>query len=299
MSIADSITEAKPVPGALPGSPEWRTRCTASKIAPILGLSRWQTRYEVWHDLAGHTPEAPAEPTYPMLRGTHLEPGIIALWHALNPNWEVEETGNWQSLSRPWLYARPDALARDPEGRAWCLEVKTASSWSEWGPDGTSKVPTEYHCQTVCQRAVTGLPVLLVVLGPGFEMRTYVRDPDLWVVDVMLDEVRAFLDTLPGGPDEREPEPGATDEETVLAATPVYRGWKRDLPDDDPDALALARARVDVDDALAREQACRMVLLLRMEEAESLRWRGRNLMSRKTDGGVFVATADTLRKELP
>ena len=67
----------------------------------------------------------------------------------------------------------------------------------------------------------------------------------------------------------------------------------------DPDALALARARVDVDDALAREQACRMVLLLRMEEAESLRWRGRNLMSRKTDGGVFVASADTLRKELP
>ena len=112
MSIADMVTAARPADPATPGSDGWKRRCTASKIAPILGVSPWESRYEVWHTLAGHP--MPDETTYAMLRGTHLEQGVIDLWHALNPDWEVEETGDWQSIDREWLFARPDGLLLDP-----------------------------------------------------------------------------------------------------------------------------------------------------------------------------------------
>lgn len=294
MSIADLVTAARPADPAAPGSGRWKRRCTASKIAPILGVSPWQSRYEVWHNLAGHP--MPSETTYPMLRGIHLEQGVIDLWHALNPDWEVEETADWQSIEREWLFARPDGLLLDPTGRPWALEVKTTTTWEGWGPDGSTVIPVQYDCQTICQKAVLGLPVLLVALGPGFEMRVYERDPDPWVIDGTMEEVAAFLDTLPGGPAEQEPEPWLADEPTVKRVTPIYRGWRRTLDDDDPDALALADARLALDEAESRYQAARMVSLLRMQQAETIRWRGRTLMSRKSDGSLYVAPADTLRE---
>lgn len=293
MTIADQITAARLVPDVEPGSREWATRVTATKIAPILGLSPWQSRYDVWHTLAGNTTQQ--EPTFAMLRGTHLEAGVIDLWHALNPDWEVEETGTWQSLRREWLHATPDRLARDPYGQAWGLECKTTTSWAGWGPDGSLQIPPHYDAQTIAQSEVLDLPILVIVLGPGFTLRTYERRPERWVVDSTMDEVEAFLRTLPGGPDEQEPEPGLGDEETYRQVTPIYRGWRREFDDDDPDAANLAAARLALDDAEAQFEAARMVMLLRMEQAEAVRWRGETIISKTNTGAIRVASAETMK----
>lgn len=293
--IADMIETAVEAPGAPPGSDEWQTRCSSSKLAAILGVSPWQTPFEVWHRLAGHI-RGSEEPTPAMLRGTHLESGIIDWWHAMNPDWEVEETGTWQSKEHPWLYDTPDSLALDPSGRPWTLEVKTTTTWDGWGPDGSITIPPYYGAQTICHEAVMGVPCLVIAVGPDFKMRTYVRDSPQWMIDSILDEVRAFLDTLPGGPAEQEPEPGVpVDLSAAVASTPVYRGWARRLDDDDAAAEDLAFARIALDEARARFEAYRMILFLSMDEAEALKWRGRTLMSRRTDGSLYVADAETLR----
>ena len=293
-TISEMITDAELAPGAPPGSPEWQRRCTASKLAPILGLSAWTSRYEIWHRMAGHLP--PQEPTYAMLRGTHFEQGVLALWHELNPGWQIESTDTWRSTKYPWLYATPDSLALDPDGQPWCLEAKTCSTWNGWGPDGSTIVPPDYDCQTVVQAAVLGLPVLIIAVGPGFEMRTYERRPHPWQTAAMLDEARAFLDTLPGGPHEQEPQPGLADEQTLLDVTPIYRGWKRALDPDDEAAAALAAAAVAADDAAATLAAARMAAAERLQEAEALQWRGVALISRRTDGALNLARPSTLRK---
>lgn len=293
-TIASRITAATLAPDAPPGSPEWSRRCTASKLAPILGVSKWTSRFEVWHMLAGHLP--PQEPTYAMLRGTHLEAGVLSLWHALHPDWQVESTETWQSVDLPWLYATPDALALDPDDEAWGLEVKTCSTWDGWGPDGSTIIPAEYDCQTIVQARVLGLPVLVIALGPGFEMRTYMRRPHPWTTESMLDEARAFLDTLPGGPAEQVPDLGPEDEPTLLEVTPIYRGWKRPLADDDEDAARLAAAVLAADEADAALAAARLAAAERLQEAEALQWRGVTLISRRTDGALHTARPSTLRK---
>lgn len=293
--IADMIETAVEAPGAPPGSDEWQTRCSSSKLAAILGASPWQTRFEVWHRLAGHI-RGSEEPTTAMLRGTHLEAGIIDWWHAMNPDWEVEETGTWQSKDHPWLFDTPDALALDPDGSPWTLEVKTTTTWDGWGPDGSITIPPYYSAQTICHEAVMGVPCLVIAVGPGFQMRTYVRDSPRWMIDSTLDEVRGFLDTLPGGPAEQEPEPDVpVDLSAAVASTPVYRGWHRHLDDDNAAAEDLAFSRIALDEARARFEAHRMILFLSMDEADALKWRGRTLMSRRTDGSLYVADAETLR----
>lgn len=297
MNLNELVTAAEHASDAPPGSPEWSLRCTASKVAAILGQSPWSTRYEVWHQLAGNRASG-SEPTYAMLRGTHLEDGVANLWHALNPEWQMEETTTWRSKERPWQYATPDRLLLDPEGQLFNMEVKTTVTWNGWGPDGSTVVPPEYWRQAGWQSDTLGLPVLLVALGPRFEMRVYELHFTEWELETAREYVEEFLLTLPGRPNEQEPDPTPPDMDTLLAVTPVYRGWARELDDDNPDALALAEARI-LSDALAGEmEESKFELVKMLEEAEALRWRGITLISRRSNGTINVAQRDTIRKAL-
>ena len=41
------------LPDLQPGSPDWQTRMTASKVAAVLGLSPWESRFSLWHRMSG------------------------------------------------------------------------------------------------------------------------------------------------------------------------------------------------------------------------------------------------------
>ena len=297
MNLNELVTAAEHASDAPPGSPEWSVRCTASKVAAILGQSPWSTRYEVWHQLAGNRASS-SEPTYAMLRGTYLEDGVAKLWHALNPEWQMEETTTWRSKERPWQYATPDRLLLDPEGQLFNMEVKTTVTWDGWGPDGSTIVPPEYWRQAGWQSDTLGLPVLLVALGPRFEMRVYELHFTEWELETAREYVEEFLLTLPGRPNEQEPDPTPSDMDTLLEVTPVYRGWARELDDDNPDALALAEARILIDALAGEMEESKFELVKRLEEAEALRWRGITLISRRSNGTINVAQRDTIRKAL-
>jgi len=66
------------------GSPEWhehrRTHRNASETATVLGLSPWQTAYQLWAEKTGRTEPAPA--TEVMAHGTRMEPRARAAYEA-------------------------------------------------------------------------------------------------------------------------------------------------------------------------------------------------------------------------
>lgn len=63
------------------GSPEWlayrRSRFNASESAALLGVSPWQTPYQLWLEKTGKTD---SKPNAAMLRGTELEPAARAAY---------------------------------------------------------------------------------------------------------------------------------------------------------------------------------------------------------------------------
>ena len=74
----------------VPGSPEWLQRMSASKIAAVVGLSPYQSRYSLWMQMAGLAPQ-PVQ-TKAMSRGHYLEPAIAAWFADQHPDWTVTTT---------------------------------------------------------------------------------------------------------------------------------------------------------------------------------------------------------------
>lgn len=45
-----------------PGTPAWRRYLTASKISAVMRTSPWQTRFQLWHEMAGNIEPSPPHP---------------------------------------------------------------------------------------------------------------------------------------------------------------------------------------------------------------------------------------------
>lgn len=45
-----------------PGTPAWRRYLTASKISAVMRTSPWQTRFQLWHEMAGNIQPDPPHP---------------------------------------------------------------------------------------------------------------------------------------------------------------------------------------------------------------------------------------------
>lgn len=207
-----------------PGSEEWLRRVTASKIAGIMGVDPYgNTRYTLWHQMAGgYTPEPVETPA--MVRGSLLESGVADWWLHDHPGFHMEDCGTFKSNTLDFAYATPDRLLVSPEGVLELLEVKTQSSWNGWGDDGSDVVPVHYWMQAAWQAIVTGVRrVHFAVLGPYLERRDFVVDLTDFELDDVVGEVTRFVDSLPGGEAEREPEveDAVFDWPVVTAVTPV------------------------------------------------------------------------------
>lgn len=207
-----------------PGSEGWLRRVTASKVAGIMGVDPYgNTRYVLWQQMAGrYTPEPTETPA--MLRGLFLESGVADWWLHDHPGFHMEDCGTFKSTTLDFAYATPDRLLVSPEGVVELLEVKTQSSWSGWGDDGTDVVPIHYWMQAAWQAIVTGVRrVHFAVLGPYLTRRDFVVDLTDFELDDVVGEVTRFVDSLPGGVAECEPdvEDAVSDWPVVAAVTPV------------------------------------------------------------------------------
>lgn len=179
---------------AIPGSSEWLSTVSASKIAAIIGVSRWESPYSLWHRMAGNL--APEGPRDEFTVGHAFEPALAELWKAENQGWRLS-AGEVQ-------YTRDDlgfpAVAtldrRASRGRARrVVEFKTARSLEDWGDDFTDHAPDDYVAQVIWSMGVTGWtdrPAHLMVMGPFFQWHTYEIGFDQVVFDALVREAHAF-----------------------------------------------------------------------------------------------------------
>ena len=184
-----------------PGSPEWLQLITASKIPVILGISRYQSQYTLWHEMAGNVaPKPPAESTQDDWDYGHAaELAAAEYWKFKNPGWRLS-TSEVQ-YTRPDL-PFPNAATIDRRASRGklrrILEAKTARDLAEWGDDGSGDTPADYMAQVVFQQLITGWHNPAdIVLWPQYGKPKIYRVPyDEQIAWAMVDAATAWMQTL-------------------------------------------------------------------------------------------------------
>jgi putative phage-type endonuclease len=153
-----------------------------SDVAPILGLSKWRSRLDVYLEKTGQVSSDQAD-SEPMLWGRLLEPIIreeFAKRSGLNL---VEPPPILMSKDHPFMIASLDGLT----DCGAVVECKTARSADGWGEPGSDEIPVYYTTQVAHYMAVTGAQVAYVpVLIGASDFRIYtVPREDSFIADLI------------------------------------------------------------------------------------------------------------------
>jgi putative phage-type endonuclease len=158
-----------------------------SEVSTLVGLTRYESPYELWLDKTGQVPLVDQSPSEAAEMGTLLEP-VVRDRFARVMGLSVEPAGTYRSIEWPWMFANPDGVCSDGSG----YEGKTCSQWLayQW-KDGQTADHAELQAQW--GMAVTGLPawhVAVLIGGQHNEYRLIERDDEL--IGVLVDVGRRF-----------------------------------------------------------------------------------------------------------
>lgn len=154
-----------------PGTPAWHAarhhRIGGSEIASALGWGRWETREQMLARKLAPPPEHD-EPTPAMLRGTLLEPAILA-WGTEARGYQYDpdvSAGTWLHTRFDWALYNPDGVTTD----GLLIECKTTTDRHRdqgWGRAGTDQIPRYYRAQVTWGMGILGLPEARVLVLDG------------------------------------------------------------------------------------------------------------------------------------
>lgn len=181
-----------------PGSPEWSTVITPSKVPAILGISRWESPYRLWHRMKGLVDREPPKEIFDI--GHDFEAAAANRWRRRNPGWRLSP-GEVQYVQTGLYFPSVATIdRRATRGRAHrVVEFKTARDLSEWGDDFTGECPEDYAAQVMAQMMFTGHTKHsghLLVLGPFFEEHIYEIEFDVDTAEWIWDGCREFWQSL-------------------------------------------------------------------------------------------------------
>lgn len=195
------------------GSPAWHAARTqgvgGSEVAALLGISKWESRFSLWHRKQGLL--GPKQQTPEMEAGRRLEPAICRKFADEHPEFRVMRAGTYRSRLRPFQMANPDRLAFDacPCGENPCdhpvpavpaaiLEAKFALFPDEWGEPGTDQIPPYYRVQNRWYLDTFGIRrcYTQVFIGSTGEFREYVVEHDESEAVVMRQMAAEFMDSI-------------------------------------------------------------------------------------------------------
>jgi putative phage-type endonuclease len=192
------------------GTPEERrTGIGGSDAAAALGLSPWQTPYELWEQKTGRAP--PLEQTEPMLWG-HLLEDVVRREYARRTGLETRTIAEMiRHPQHPWMFVHLDG---EVIGRPYrvILEVKTSRTAQGWGEDETDEIPLPYLIQTHHSLTVTRAEICdVAVLIGGQDFRLYQVRPDREIEQQLVEGEAAFWETVTSG----QPPPPMTMQDAV------------------------------------------------------------------------------------
>lgn len=178
-----------------PGSDEWRQTISASKVPAILGLSPWQSPYELYKVMRGEIEPKPGNSE--TSRGHYLEPAILEWFFDRHPELTRGPTRTVRHPEHPEWTCTPDAEADgDP------VEAKSVAYPDGFGDEGTAEVVPYYLAQGAWQMVCTGRRIVYMpIITGGLEFREYViRWEDVEQdVPIILDYVHDFQRRLREG----------------------------------------------------------------------------------------------------
>jgi putative phage-type endonuclease len=222
-----TAVELLPPHQAVNTNPEWhrlrRAGISASEIAAVLGISRWDSPFSLYWSKVN---DWRAEQSDEMSIGAAVEQAVADLWadrRDPHENLALAPAGLYASAAESWQLATPDRLVHRsctecgdsrassgwPSAGTYCwtcssslgqpravLECKWAGSWDGWGDDDTDDIPVYYRAQALWQCHVLDVDQwYLGVLGPsGF--RSYSGHRDRADIAVMVEHGRRFMDRL-------------------------------------------------------------------------------------------------------
>ncbi len=230
-----------------PRSPEWHalrsTGLGGSDIAAILGLSPWDSAFNLYHRRKGLIPDKVETPA--MQWGTILEPAIREEFHRRHPELGLWLGGTYRNTERPWQLYNPDALVVEPSDVTntgpWPVtriyEGKTSNAFHHgFGESGSDDIPVHYRAQVMWGMDCLGVPLAhMAVLIGGSDYREYEIRYDENEARLLRDAAADFWRRLQ---EDDPPEP-----DWLPSTTHTLRQLHPDIDDVD----------VEVDPALAEE----------------------------------------------
>lgn len=177
-----------------PGTPEWASKVTASKVAAILGLSPWESPYSMWMKMHGDAPSDDGSNAAAKSRGHYLEDGIVRWWLDQHSDVIAYTTQHYREVDG-WAAATPDAEGDLEDGRTFVMDAKSAASDDDWGDEP----PAYYIAQAVWQMWALDADVayIAVLFGrPQLAFREYVIERDRDLEAQIVAQCRDFYDSL-------------------------------------------------------------------------------------------------------
>jgi putative phage-type endonuclease len=186
----DTLLEAVLLGDFANGSQEWHDlrdepgAVGGSDIAPIAGLSQWESAITKW---AKKTKQIPDEitPNMSMRLGTKLEAPILEIFTEEHPELTVYETGTWANKENPWARSNPDGLYQIEDGSWGIVEVKFSRDY--W-----TGVPQAYRAQVLWYMRVFGIRQAKLVALAGSSYQEYDIEWDEFEAQILWDAAIRF-----------------------------------------------------------------------------------------------------------
>ena len=257
--------------------PDRSTYIGGSDAAAILGVSPWQTRYQLWAQKTGLISEQidPAKEKI-FARGKRLEPVVLQMFE--------DETGlkvdhrnrRFQDLEFPFLAAEIDGETGNAN-----IDAKTAQPFARhlWGEPGGDEIPIYYAAQFMHGLMVTGRDVCHVAALIGlddFRVFRIERDDDL--VAVMRKKELEFWELV-----QSQTPPDIETAEDALLAWPESQGVPVEVPTEIAGYVAnLKDVKAAIKDLEKKEEALKDAILPHFGGAERMECMGHLLATWKS-----------------
>lgn len=186
-----------------PGSEQHMQMISPSKVAAILGFSRWQSPYGLWNEMAGRVDPQPHKDIFDV--GHDAEGYMAQRWRRKNPGWRLSP-GEVQLVVDPEHFGFPAMVTLDRRavrgGLRRVVQMKIARDLDDmavWGDDLSGEAPPDYATQVFAEMLFSGFTALdghLMVAGPFWAERIYPIAFDERTAEGLLAEIRLFWSSL-------------------------------------------------------------------------------------------------------
>jgi putative phage-type endonuclease len=141
---------------------ERKSTIGSSDVAAILGLSKYQTPFQLYQEKVGEV--EPESENAAMEWGTELEQFLADMFVKRHPGLQVKRDHKVRThFNYGWATCNLDRIVRSPGALPVILELKTATEWAVKNWD--AEVPTAYYAQVQWQMFVTDIHHAIIWVG--------------------------------------------------------------------------------------------------------------------------------------